>query len=222
MNALRFTLPVAFAWALLAGVIPFLRESNDSTQRVIVIVGVGFGLVLAALGFAGLGFVRLRFFGARFDFRGLRFRETVIVVGFVVTAFFGRVWSFIPLERPRYVTEQTFDVSWAADLRKRLVEAAASLPGLGNELVPGLAVGDTTLVSQGLDADMKTVSLTHLVAVSGANCAVITAGVIAVVAIFGGGRWMRALTAGVALALFVVIVGPQPSVIRAKPRANAS
>ena len=55
----------------------------------------------------------------------------------------------------------------AADLRQSLVRAAAGLPGGGGELVPGLAVGDTSAVSSQTDADMKASSLSHLTAVSG-------------------------------------------------------
>jgi competence protein ComEC len=184
-----------------AAVIPLMRETHESSQLPVVVAGLVAGAVALLTGFAMK--------------RALRVREVVIITGFVVLGLFMRLWSVAPLGRPRFESAPVFDVPWASDLRARLVEAASSLPSMGNQLVPGLAVGDTSLVSPDLDADMKVVSLTHLVAVSGANCAVITAGVIAVVALCGGGRWMRALAASTALALFVIVVGPQPSVIRA-------
>ncbi|GAA1621208.1 hypothetical protein GCM10009805_14150 [Leucobacter chromiireducens subsp. solipictus] len=53
----------------------------------------------------------------------------------------------------------------AARLREGLRAAAVATPGA--ELVPGLAVGDTTLVSPDTDQQMRDASLTHLVAVSG-------------------------------------------------------
>ena len=66
----------------------------------------------------------------------------------------------------------------SARRRGRLCAADSSLrpPGLpapGAGLDPGLAVGDTSAVSAELDAAMKESSLSHLTAVSGANCALV-------------------------------------------------
>lgn len=58
----------------------------------------------------------------------------------------------------------------AATLREGLVAAVADLPEPGAGLVPGLAVGDTSAVTDELDQQMKASSLSHLTAVSGANC----------------------------------------------------
>lgn len=55
----------------------------------------------------------------------------------------------------------------AADLRRSFVERATRLPEPGAGLLPGLAVGDTTAVPDGVDADMRTSGLSHLTAVSG-------------------------------------------------------
>lgn len=83
------------------------------------------------------------------------------------------------------------------------------------ELVPGFAVGDTTLVSDELDAAMKETSLTHLIAVSGANCALITGFVIAVGGRFGMTRHPRIVLAAITLTGFVLLVGPDASIQRA-------
>ena len=101
----------------------------------------------------------------------------------------------------------------AAGLRAELRATAANLPGAA--LVPGFAVGDTALVSEQLDADMRASSLTHLVAVSGANCALVTSAAIWALSWLGLGRRLRAVAAGLALAGFVVVVGPDVSVQRA-------
>jgi len=58
----------------------------------------------------------------------------------------------------------------ASALREAFVERASELPGAGGELLPGLSVGDTRLVSTELDSAMKASSLSHLTAVSGPNC----------------------------------------------------
>ena len=101
----------------------------------------------------------------------------------------------------------------AARLRAGLREAAAAVPGA--ELVPGFAVGDTSLVPEHLDQQMRESSLTHLVAVSGANCALVVAAIFTVSGWLGVPRRARIALAGSALAGFVAVVGPDPSVQRA-------
>ncbi|MCT1396216.1 ComEC/Rec2 family competence protein, partial [Microbacterium sp. p3-SID338] len=72
-----------------------------------------------------------------------------------------------------------------------------------------------------VDADMRTSGLSHLTAVSGANCAIVVAAVFGIVALCGGARALRVVLAIVALAAFVVLVTPEPSVIRAATMAAA-
>lgn len=110
-------------------------------------------------------------------------------------------------------------VGWAAGLRSGFADAATQLGGDGGALVPGLAIGDTSAVGERLDADMKTSSLTHLTAVSGANCAVITALVLALAAACGAPRTVRIVAALVALGGFVLLVTPESSVVRAAAMA---
>ncbi|GAA1505444.1 ComEC/Rec2 family competence protein [Agromyces terreus] len=106
-------------------------------------------------------------------------------------------------------------LSWAGDLRRGFNVAAARLGGDGGALVPALAIGDTSAVGPALDAAMKTSSLSHLTAVSGANCAIVTAAAFGLAALCGLGRGARVALALTALAGFVVLVTPQASVIRA-------
>lgn len=112
-------------------------------------------------------------------------------------------------------------LAWASATRSGFVDRASTLPGSGGELLPGLAVGDTTAVSEGLDAAMTTSSLSHLTAVSGANCAVIVAVLAAVLALLGAPRWLRIAGSLAGLGLFVVLVTPEPSVVRAALMALA-
>ena len=106
-------------------------------------------------------------------------------------------------------------VGAAGALRHGLSAAASGLPEPGAGLIPGLAVGDTSLVDPALDAAMKSSSLSHLTAVSGANCALVVGLAFAAAAIAGAPRAVR-ITAGVtALGGFVLLVTPEPSVARA-------
>ena len=67
---------------------------------------------------------------------------------------------------------------------------------------------------------MKTSSLSHLTAVSGANCAIVTAAAFAVAALCRRRPWPRVASPSLALAGFVVLVTPQPSVVRAGAMAG--
>lgn len=106
-----------------------------------------------------------------------------------------------------------------AGLRRSLVGAVDGLPGAGAGLVPGLAVGDTSVVTAELDAAMKTSSLSHLTAVSGANCALVVGLAFAFAALLRAPRAVRVVTGLVALVGFVILVTPEPSVVRAAAMA---
>lgn len=113
-----------------------------------------------------------------------------------------------------------FDV--AADARQAFIERSTRLPEPGAGLLPGLAVGDTRAVTEALNADMRTSGLSHLTAVSGANCAIVVGAVFWLTALCGGGRMLRVVLAATALAGFVVLVTPEPSVIRAAVMAGVA
>ncbi len=109
----------------------------------------------------------------------------------------------------------------ASALRAGFVASTRELPDPGGGLLPGLAVGDTSAVGAELDAAMKTSSLSHLTAVSGANCAIVVGLAFGAAAMLGARRWLRVAVALVVLAGFVVLVTPEPSVVRAAAMATA-
>jgi competence protein ComEC len=86
-------------------------------------------------------------------------------------------------------------------------------------LTLGLAIGDSSQASQQLIADMKIVSLTHLVAVSGANCAIVVGAVYMLLRKFG--LRTRVFSSMAVLTFYVFLVGAQPSVLRAAVMAGA-
>ncbi|MBN9631862.1 MAG: ComEC/Rec2 family competence protein, partial [Actinobacteria bacterium] len=111
-------------------------------------------------------------------------------------------------------------LAWAAPVRDAFARSAASTPGDGGDLLPGLAIGDETAVSPGLDEAMKVSALSHLTAVSGANCALVTGLVFLLARSVGLRRRTRIVAAAVALAAFVALVGPGASVLRAAAMAT--
>lgn len=122
-------------------------------------------------------------------------------------------------QEPEVLSRGALPAVIAADVRAAFIDRSLVLPDPGAELLPGLAVGDTRAVTPELDAAMKASGLSHLTAVSGSNCALVTAAGFGLVALLGGGRWLRVLVATAALAAFVVLVTAEPSVIRAATMA---
>lgn len=82
-------------------------------------------------------------------------------------------------------------------------------------LLPGMVMGDRGGMSGELNAAMKTVGLTHLTAVSGANCTLVLASLMLVLRSMRTPRMAAFAFSGAGLAGFVVLVGPDPSVLRA-------
>lgn len=103
----------------------------------------------------------------------------------------------------------------AGELRSGLRAAVEDLPEASRGLVPGLVLGDTSQMPPGLVDDFRTAGLTHLTAVSGANLMIVCGFVLYVGRWLGlRGRWLPAAGA-LAMAGFVVLARPQPSVLRA-------
>ena len=94
-----------------------------------------------------------------------------------------------------------------------LREGLANLPAHAQGLIPGVALGDDSRVSEELSEAMRLTGLTHLIAVSGGHISILIAIVVALV----GRRYAIATVGSSAVALMglVVLVGPHPSVIRA-------
>jgi competence protein ComEC len=116
---------------------------------------------------------------------------------------------------PRLVGRASWAQRAAGRLRAGLRQACASLPPEPGGLLPGLVVGDTTRLEPAVAEDFRTTGMTHLLAVSGSNVAIVLGFVL------GLARWCRAgprLAAAislVALVGFVILVRPSPSVLRA-------
>lgn len=104
-------------------------------------------------------------------------------------------------------------VTLAAELRAGLSARCAEV--FGAELVPGFAVGDTSLVPEQLNQAMLESSLTHLTAVSGSNTGLVVAAMVWACSRLGMGRRVRTLFAALALGAFLLLVGPDASVQRA-------
>lgn len=103
----------------------------------------------------------------------------------------------------------------AKELRGRYVAAAAFLAHDPAGLLPGMVTGDTSALDEGLNASMKAVGMTHLTAVSGANCSLVLGALLLMARSLRLPRVTAAVLALAGLGMFVVLVGPDASVLRA-------
>jgi len=158
-------------------------------------------------------------FGAPAERAGIGSR--IAVTGTLVVAEGGDDRAFLVFARgsPEIVAGPPWYLAWADGLRGRFLAVATGLPGDGGDLLAGLAIGDTSDVRPDLDAAMKASSLTHLTAVSGANCAVVVGLVMLAGGAAGVPRGVRIGASVVVLIGFVVLVTPEPSVLRAAAMA---
>lgn len=118
--------------------------------------------------------------------------------------------------QPISVDEPAYGL-WAltAHLRQSFREATDLLPWDAGQLVPGLVLGDTTGQQAQLREDFLHTGLSHLTAVSGANCALLASAVMLVAAWCGAPQRRQPVWAAAVLLGFVCLVGPEASVLRA-------
>ena len=102
-----------------------------------------------------------------------------------------------------------------SELRGRFAAAAGHFDGDARGLLPGMVTGDTSSLDAELDAAMKSVGMTHLTAVSGANCSLILGALLLAARSLRLNRTFAALLSLAGLGLFVLMVGPDASVLRA-------
>ncbi|WP_432456704.1 ComEC/Rec2 family competence protein [Cellulomonas iranensis] len=105
--------------------------------------------------------------------------------------------------------------TWAERVRAGARSVAAPLPPDVRGLLPAVTVGDTRAVPEDLVAAMRTAGLTHVTAVSGAHFAIVGALVLALAGALRAPLVVRAAAVAVAGGLMLLVVGPQPSVVRA-------
>ncbi|MGI8407758.1 MAG: ComEC/Rec2 family competence protein, partial [Actinomycetota bacterium] len=101
----------------------------------------------------------------------------------------------------------------AATVRASARRSVEGLEPRAGALSLGLVIGDTSGFDVGTEGSFRRAGLSHLVAVSGSNVAIVLGAVLIL-----GSRLsvpLRLSLAGAALGIFVLVVGPEPSVLRA-------
>ena len=129
---------------------------------------------------------------------------------------YGRSSSLRLLGSPRVVPAESSSATARGLMRRVSGESDAGW------LLSGITVGSDQGLSPDAVQNMRAAGLTHLTAVSGANCAVLLGLVHWLGGWFRIPRVPRAALAAAALLWFVVVVGPQASVLRASVMAGLS
>jgi competence protein ComEC len=104
---------------------------------------------------------------------------------------------------------------FVASIRTGLRDSVVGVPPDAGALVAGLAVGDESIQPPGLEEAMRVSGLSHLTAVSGGNIAIVLGAVILLGRLLGIPVVVRTIIGAFALLGYVLIVGPEPSVLRA-------
>ena len=119
--------------------------------------------------------------------------------------------SFVVLSQPS---------RWANSLdRIRDGLRAASGTGDSGALIPGMVLGDTSLQSATFRNEMRRSGLTHLVAVSGANFAIVSTFILYLMQFIFRKIPLRLGATAMFLIAFIALVRPSPSVLRAAAMA---
>jgi competence protein ComEC len=100
-------------------------------------------------------------------------------------------------------------------IRANFRNQASKVGGDAGSLIPGLVLGDTKLESADFISKMRRVGLTHLTAVSGENFALVAAFIGWLLRRFILSLKTRLVITSIILGLFIFLVRPSPSVIRA-------
>jgi len=109
---------------------------------------------------------------------------------------------------------------WAKSLAKiRLGLREATGTGDAGALIPGMVIGDVSKQSVDFKNDMRRSGLTHLVAVSGANFAIVSSFVLWGMQFIFRRMNYRLIATAISLTAFISLVRPSPSVLRAAAMA---
>lgn len=101
----------------------------------------------------------------------------------------------------------------AAAVRGSLRRSTKGLDERKAGLVRGLTIGDTSEIDEATEHQFRRTGLAHLVAVSGSNVAIVLGAVVTLIRRLR--PMLRTILCLITLGLYVVIVGPEPSVLRA-------
>ena len=116
----------------------------------------------------------------------------------------------------RTVGEEPVWQRWAGTVRERLRSTASqAMAPRSAGLFPGLVLGDTSQLDEGLRENFRSAGLTHLVAVSGSNFGIVCGAAVLLLRLFGASTRVTVVLGLLVMVGFVILVRPSDSVLRA-------
>lgn len=214
-----------------------LTDFNGSTSSVVVQVTTDpsrvapkvFGTAMAPVSFSFMGQALLvddkyslripvRVIASTRSVDGLLPGQKILVQAKVLHSKERRVAALLIVNsRVKIISEAS---TWARGLAQiRLGLRGATGDGDAGALIPGMVIGDTTKQSVEFKNEMRRSGLTHLVAVSGANFAIVSAFVLWGMQFVFRKVNYRLIATAISLTCFIALVRPSPSVLRAAAMA---
>ncbi|GAA2197294.1 ComEC/Rec2 family competence protein [Sinomonas flava] len=149
------------------------------------------------------------------DLSGLRPGQRVSVAGTVTPAREPSGAALLSISsRPRVLGTDAA-LGAAAEARAALRASSDWLSPEAAGLLSGITVGDTSVLPLELEAAMREVGLGHLTAVSGANFTILLGAALLTLRALRAPRWAALSGCAAVLLAFALVVGPEPSVLRA-------
>lgn len=100
-------------------------------------------------------------------------------------------------------------------MREGLLAAVGEVRPAAGGIIAGLAIGDESRLPEQTRIDMRDAGLAHLMAVSGGNVAIVVGAVFLLTGLFRFGLRTRVAIALAVLSGYLILVRPEPSVVRA-------
>ena len=152
------------------------------------------------------------------EFKEILPGQIIVIQAIVQPSKEGRVAALL-INKGSFVV-QSQPSRWAKSLdRIRDGLRAASGTGDSGALIPGMVLGDTSLQSATFKNEMRRSGLTHLVAVSGANFAIVSTFILYLMQFIFRKIPLRLGATALVLIAFIALVRPSPSVLRAAAMA---
>lgn len=129
------------------------------------------------------------------------------------------LWLLAPADATSSIKASYPRIESIEALRSSFLSVLTGVSADSKALVAGLTIGERDLVGDELANQMRDLSLTHLVAVSGANLAIVLGAIYFLAAALGLSRNYRFAGALLVMGGYVLLVGPESSVIRAATMA---
>lgn len=137
----------------------------------------------------------------------------------IAAGFWALLWMLAPPGSQSALKASYPDISIVEEVRAQFLYQLSGVTPDAQALVAGLSIGVRTMLSPEMSEQMKLLSLTHLVAVSGANLAIVMGAIYFLTSAIGLRRNLRFTFSLLAMAGYVLVVGPESSVLRAATMA---